>query len=463
MKIDKLIILISLLGFLMIISCYKEIQIEGTEKINIPDWSDATHGNSTNPDYEMVFPENKVNRIDIRIDPGDWQLMLDDMTEKKGEFGKPDMSGPGLENQEDPVYVPCAFVFNGIEWYKVGVRFKGNSSLQTSWRMGIWKLPFKLNFDNFEDRFPQIKNQRFYGFQQLSLKNGFKDPSLMREKVVGDLLSDAGLAAAKTSFVRVYIDHGNGPVYFGLYTFVEDVDDTLLDNCFNNNTGNLYKPHHRGASFARANFNTTDFVKYSNEEEADWSDIISLFDVLHSNDRLTNSEAWKQDLENIFNVDIFLKWLAINTTIQNWDTYGLMNHNYYLYNNPSDGLLTWIPWDNNEGLIDNQGGGQRPLPFSFINVRNDWPLIRFLYDDPAYKQMYDSFIREFLDEIFIPSRMQQKYQEAFDLIEQYVVGPDGEQENYTMLRRNDEFYEALNYLKNHVEIRNIAAEKYLRR
>ncbi|MFC1592032.1 CotH kinase family protein [Thermodesulfobacteriota bacterium] len=42
------------------------------------------------------------------------------------------------------------------------------------------KLPFNLDFDEFEDRFPEIRNQRFYGFKKLALLNAFLDKSLMR-------------------------------------------------------------------------------------------------------------------------------------------------------------------------------------------------------------------------------------------------------------------------------------------
>ena len=66
--------------------------------------------------------------------------------------------------------------------------------------------------------------------------------------------------------------------------------------------------------------------------------------------RISNAEAWRAGLEAVFDVDGFLNWLAVNTVIQNWDTYGLMSHNYYLYNDPISGLLTWIPWDNNEAF-----------------------------------------------------------------------------------------------------------------
>jgi len=292
------------------------------------DWSPATHSNDAEPDFDEVFPDHEVNRIDIVITEERWALMKADMTQKYGTFGFGG-GGPG-GTSENPIFVPAEVFYNGKEWYRVGIRFKGNSSLRSTWGSGILKLPFKLDFDEFEDTYPQIENQRFYGFKQLSLKNNYDDRSMLREKVGGDVFRDAGLAAAHTSFWTVYVDYGVGPVYFGVYTMVEEVDDTVVETQFSDDSGNLYKPEGSGASFKEGSFSQSSFDKETNEDEADWSDIQSLFAVLHDDSRTTDRAAWRANLEAVFDVDTFLKYLATNTVIQNWDTYGRMTHNYFL-------------------------------------------------------------------------------------------------------------------------------------
>jgi spore coat protein CotH len=101
---------------------------------------------------------------------------------------------------EDPIFVPTDVYYNSKQWYRVGIRFKGNSSLQTSWEQGILKLSFKMDFDEFEDDYPQIDNQRFYGFKKFSLKNNFDDQALLREKVAADMFKNAGVAVSNTAF-----------------------------------------------------------------------------------------------------------------------------------------------------------------------------------------------------------------------------------------------------------------------
>ena len=50
----------------------------------------------------------------------------------------------------------------------------------------------------------------------MTFSNGFKDDSLIRDKVAADIFRNAGVPAARGAFVRVYVDFGEGPTYFGL-------------------------------------------------------------------------------------------------------------------------------------------------------------------------------------------------------------------------------------------------------
>lgn len=432
------------------------------EEIETPDyadWTDYTHGKGTDPDYAIVFPQDQVSRFDIKISSENWQVMWDDMVSKHGAFGSSRGGGPADDGSEDPVFVPCSFNFNGIKWYQVGIRFKGNSSLSTAWGSGIMKLPLKLDFDEFEDDYPEITNQRFYGFKKLALSSGFGDNSLIREKVAADIFREAGIKAAQTSFVRVYVDYGEGSKYFGLYTIVEVIDDTMLENQFGNDDGNCYKPEGTGASFRSGTYGESYFEKKTNEDEADWSDVNELYSVLHNSNRLSNPTDWRNSLENILDTDVFLKWLAVNTTIQNWDTYGVMTHNYYLYNDPSDSKLNWIPWDNNESLMAGKQGGA--LSISLNEINSSWPLIRYLIDDESYKTKYQNYLSEFVNDVFIASDMTAKYQECHDLISPYVIGEEGEIVGYTLLSSFAAFSSSVNDLSTHANSRINVVNSYL--
>jgi len=163
-------------------------------------------------------------------------------------------------------------------------------------------------------------------------------------------------------------------------------------------------------------------------------------------------------LEEVFNTDVFLKYLAVNTVIQNWDTYGRMTQNYYLYNNPDNGKLTWIPWDNNEALQEGKMGGSLELDFSDLQSGR-WPLIEHLYEDEVYRVKYDEYVLETIVEYFDASTMQSTYENYASLIEEYV---NDEIPGYTFLENSSDFRSAISQLKQHAENRKVVVDNYLK-
>lgn len=340
----------------------------------------------------------------------------------------------------NPMWVPAAIEFNGLTWTNVGIRYKGNSSLRSDWSSGTPKLPLKLDFDEFEGEYPEIENQRFYGFKQLSLSNAFSDGTYMRDVITADLLKEAGLVAAETAYYEVILDYGQGPVNLGIYVVIEVIDDTVIEGFFGDDSGNIYEGDGSGVSLAAGTFNRIQdsFDKENNVVAADWSDIEALYNVLHSAERTTDPEAWRQSLESVFDVDVFLKWLAISTLIQHWDTYGSMTHNLYLYHDPDTDKLVWISWDHNmvlgvgggmagRGGMGMPGGGMgSSASLGREEVGQNWPLIRYLLDDPIYYDRYVSYIAETVNGAFDPDKMKEKCQELAELIAPYIARENGE-------------------------------------
>jgi len=428
-----------------------------TKTISIPDWTDASHGNKTDPEYDIVFPGDKVNTLEITMTSADWASIQSNMTSLYGAaFGAGGQGGGGSFPDTEPDYVSVSMKFNAKEWYKVGFRLKGNSTLRNSWRSGIYKLPFRLNMDRYEDQYPQIKNQRFYGFKELSMSPGANDNSLIREKVGSDIFRAAGIPSAQAAFYKVYIDFGSGLKYCGVYTMVEVLDDTMIEKQFGEDVGNIYKPESTFQSFV-----ATQFEKKNNETENDYSDVQSTITALNSNLRTTDAAQWRTNLEKTFNADHYMKWLAINTTMLNWDTYGRMAHNYYLYNAPGKGL-TWIPWDNNECMMDRAMNNASPYTISLSSTSSGWPLIRYMMDDAVYNARYKAHMKEFIEQVFTPASMNELFIKNHTLISPFVIGPEAyEQGKYTHLPSAASFTSALETLKQHVITQINAAADYL--
>jgi hypothetical protein len=440
-------------------------------------WDEATHGSRVRPDYERLFSMDRVHELRITIAPARFRAMQDDLTSImpgrglgmpgrgfgvppaglpdaaamkwalagvavcKGQqpgaactangmsgqctampvgdaglvclpadFAKFAQAGPPRLTVRDPVYVPVTVTHDGGTWTSVGMRYKGNSSLMASNFAGNGKVPFRLHFDRYEGETPAIRNQRFYGFQELTFSSNLGDDSQLREVLATEVLRDRGVAAARAAFYRIHVDTGSGPEYWGLYTMIEDPSDgAMLDAQFGSDTGNLYKPEGPGANFSV--FDRAGFEKKTNEAEADFSDIEGAIRALHA--PRDDARAWRAALEARFDVDHFLRWLGVNTVIENWDAYGVFAHNYYLYGDPArGGVLRWIPWDHNFAFGaaprfgPGAGGGAAPPLPAFPGMQNSdplhrnvsdaWPLVKRLMADEDYAARYRAHLRDAL-------------------------------------------------------------------
>lgn len=399
----------------------------------------------------------------------------------------------------DPIYVPVEVHQDGHTWSYVGMRYKGNSSLMSSYSSGNGKVPFRLNFNKYDAEHPEIDGQRFYGFKELTFGSNWSDNSQLREVFAGELLRDRGIPAARSAFYRVTVDAGDGPVYWGLYTMTEDpADGAMLDAQLGGHDGNLYKPEGTGADWTV--FNKDGFAKKNNEDAADWSDIEGAVNALLTDQ--SDAAAWRKGLEAKFNVDAFLRWLAVNTAMQNWDSYGQMAHNYYLYVDPhDDGRIRWIPWDHNLSMMDQSGaalgggdlareGGAVPamppedagadgsrvadaggsaspdageaVPFEagaavpvagvtqnayaeifHTSAGTAWPLISRALADPTYMKRYRELLKDALGGLFQTDQAAARLHELHDLIEPHVIGKNGESAGRTTISSEDAFKQSI--------------------
>ncbi|MCO4748418.1 MAG: CotH kinase family protein [Proteobacteria bacterium] len=381
----------------------------------------CTQQGSTDPDdnggataeYGVLFDSSVVHRLDITMDASDYSEMAADLSALYSGGG----GGPGGgDATEDPMYVPVELSLDGETLSHAGMRYKGNSTLRGLTQEGNRKLPFRLNMDRFADDFPETDGQELLGFEELTFSPNYKDDSQLREAFAAELFASFGLPAARWSFTEVYVDTGSGPEYWGLYTMLEDPSDNpFRQRVFGDDDGNMYKPESDWTGFVQS-----EFEKKTNESAADWSDVESSVSALHASQ--ADAAAWRAGLEASFDVDGFLTWLAVNSVMQNWDAYGQMAHNYYLYGDPLDeGRIVWIPWDHNEAMSSRPGpggdsAGTASEQIFHTSVGSNWPLIQRLLADEVYAQVYEEQVVNATTGAFAEDVAPARLQEMHELI-----------------------------------------------
>merc|ERR1712127_1008852 len=128
-------------------------------------------------------------------------------------------------------------------------------------------------------------------------------------------MREAGIRVPRTSYAKVFLND----TYWGLYLIVEQVDKTFIKNNFVNDDGDLYK----NIGFSSLSWLGTNPTMYdesivlrTNKTTSDFSDFIEFVDVLNN----TPNNDFADSIVNVFNVDYYLRVLAIDIMTNNWDS-----------------------------------------------------------------------------------------------------------------------------------------------
>jgi hypothetical protein len=251
----------------------------------------------------------------------------------------------------------------------IGIRFKGHYS---NYGFPGKKKPFRLHFGKYEE------DQDYQGIKKLNLHNLAGDPSFLREFVAYDFLRSIGIAASRTSFTQLYIND----VYFGCYLIVEEPEDkSFLKQNFGTDKGNLFDAA-ESTDLAWVDSLPASYPQLklqSKERTGSWDKLIDWLNVFNNYYHLD----FQQQLHARFQVDEYLKVLATDMLLDNWDSYASNGRNFYLYDNPETGRIYWVPWDYNLSFWNKN---LPPLP-----KKNDdkyRPLIWRISNTPFLKEKY---------------------------------------------------------------------------
>ncbi len=320
------------------------------------------------PANNDAFLQNEVAEIHISISTNDLNVLLGDSLYSDYHF-------------------PATFYYyssaHNDTIQNVGFRVRGNTS------RGANKKSFKVSFNEY------TQGKKFKGIEKMNLVGQHNDPSLLRYWMSLTTLNTNNLICSRSSFVKFYI---NGQ-YKGIYLNVEHTDDEFLQKRFiGDYGGNLYKCtwgadlKYRGAS---QSLYYSSYELKTNKVANDYSELIQFIQKLNS---ISNAD-FPCFIEDNFEVELFLKTLAVEMIIGHWDGYAYNKNNYYLYQQPSNGKFVFIEYDmDNTFGIDWSG-----IDWTIRNLNNwhsnDRPLVERLLSYPFYSDMFNSFLNQILNDL----------------------------------------------------------------
>ncbi len=358
------------------------------------------HPASSSVDYEQIFDDTRLRTITLRFRRADWDRMMADPTRKIRVEGEAIVFGERMEQVE------------------IGPR--GNFTL----RIAGEKIPWQIDTDNI------IAGQEFHNLKQLLLTNNIADPGMIGEKLAYDLLELAGAPASHVAFVELYIDwidDDQDPAYWGIYSLVERVDSKYIRNRFGPEVdgGSLYKTNHFKQGAGDLIYYGPTFEYYPqprgvpvydqrvDDLPGDYADLIRFLWVLDGQ-TYASAEEWAAAVEAVFDMDGFLRWLAVQTAIMSWDIYPFTGNNYYLYHDPTGDRWLWLPWDQTWGE-----GLSTPLfslPSGEPRLLERAPLYERMLEVPRYRQALAAYLDLLVRTAFNETAMAERVERYCGLI-----------------------------------------------
>ena len=385
--------------------------------------------------YESrLFDTSKVHTIDIVMD--DWDAFI--------------------STAQSEEYSSCSVVIDGEAVKNVGIRGKGNTSLQNVSSMNSERYSFKIEFDQYDS------TNSYYGLDKLCLNNIIQDNTYMKDYLVYQMMQDFGVDAPLCSFVFITV---NGEDW-GLYLAVEGVEESFLQRNYGSNYGELYKPDSMSFGGGRGNgkdfdmsgimeqIGDTESLRKDVQDTTDRKQILdrdqmggmsgmgsadvklqyiddnaesysNIFDNAKTNvteadqDRLIASLKQLSEYENIeevVDVEEVLRYFVVHNFVVNDGSYtGNMIHNYYLYE--KDSQMSMIPWDYNLAFGTFQSNNASSAVNDDIdNVLSDRPMQAWIFSDDTYSQKYYELYEEMLETLDVKGIIE----DAYTLIDSYV-------------------------------------------
>ena len=311
----------------------------------------------------------------------------------------------------------ASFEMDEVYFDSVAVRYKGNSTFYIPWSVNNPKLPFNIDFNEYNG------GQSALGYEKIKLANALFDPT-MRKEITGFSVYREYLPASQANFMNLRVNDE----FLGLYVNTESVNLDFMDKHFNENDGVFFKCEpqdlfgvENSSLVAALDYRGADsldyYESYELKSEKGWKELIDMIYTLNND---------IDNIEKYLNVDRVLWYLAVNTAILNTDTYNLVNiRNYYLYQT-NNGQFQIIPWDVSESFIgalfwwwDDPINLYEASPYyGFDPYQESRPLVYNLLSVDRYKENYDAHLRTIIDQVVNTEFIENRVNELGDLADE---------------------------------------------
>jgi len=303
-------------------------------------------------------------------------------------------------------YVHADFEFEGKTFPDVAVRYKGNGTFMES--RSTLKRSLKIDFNKY------VKGQRLAEATTINLHNNVTDPGMMHESIAFRLFRDAGVPAPRTSYARVYVTvpGKHDRAYFGLYSIVENVDKNFVADRGLGAGVAILKPSSPDvfadlgddwSAYEQTYDPKTDLTKAQKRRIIEFCRLVSK----------GSDEEFASRLGAYVDLDAFARFLAVSVWVGDLDSILTTGQNYFLFLDPKDGRLRFIPWDKDHTF--GSWIGSDPEERMRHSIREPWEgrkrFLERVFKVEAFRSRYLAAMAKVAEELALPERFEAQVKE----------------------------------------------------
>lgn len=304
----------------------------------------VTSEGSTAENAIAFFDDSVVHEISVEFSDADYQAML-----------------AAYSDSGDKDWISASVTIDGTRLENVGLRLKGNSSLNGLSGHGTGgdgngtsespeTLPWLIRTDKFVD------GQEYQGRTDLVVRGNNTESSL-NEALALEVVGAADLATLEAAATRFSV---NGSAQ-QLRLVIESPDDDQWNEDTFGDDGSIYKAESTGDYTYRGEDpeSYTDVFEQKAGETEDLQPVIEFLDFINN----SSDEEFSAHLADHLDVDAFARYLAVQELMGNMDDIDGPGNNSYLRYDSETGRMTVVTWDLNlafGGMGGMRGTGGMP-------------------------------------------------------------------------------------------------------
>ena len=372
-------------------------------------------------EYDKLFDMSLKHTFIIEFTQDEWDGLINDMESYYEQYGT------YRSNNYRSVTVTYTVGEDTYVIEDVGIRSKGNiysRTLPEDQYGNVTEIHYMMKFnETFDleegtDEYTALKKREVFEQEQLLFKrNNTNDPSYINEIFSYQLFEEAEVPVPKGTLAEVHIVIDGRVENTHLYNVFEHFDEEFirryLQEIPTKEVGDLYKVSYSGTLepiyddylYGFRDWENNVRPIYALETNKDNPNFEYLVQYSHSFNQ-PNINDRKAFIDEYFNVDTFLRAMAINVLTGNPDDYR-GNGNNFLFYFDEEGVLTYLPFDYDNSFGSGWAGAEGHCNYTLCNDIYDWGFLPWndftipLWDNVIMfeenKIIYEDYLMEFIE------------------------------------------------------------------